>query len=509
MKGVVSSGHPLTSRAASEMLSLGGNAFDAVLAAGFASVVAEPSLTSFGGGGFLLAHTEKDKKDILFDFFVNTPGLGLNKPVSPEMNAVPIRFSGCTQIFHTGFGSVAVPGMLKGLLHVHNKLATLPLNKIMAPALSYLEEGVEINKRQEIFLGLLEPIMTASEYGKSIFLINDRYVKMGERLFNPELKIFMAGLKESNTDFYTSHIADSLISKMRMRNGMLTLQDLSNYEVYEREPLRIRYRDRYILTNSPPATGGVLLALGLYLLEKIDMKSLSSDSEGFLVTLVELMKEMSRFNPQKDGKLFLYPLINSLSSPVVEAFVKNISEKVPISTKGTTHISVIDEEGNAASMTTSNGSGSGCYIPGTGIMLNNMMGEDDLHPGGFHSSPPGKRVSSMMIPTIIMKDGKVDCALGSGGSKRIRTAVLQALINIIDFSLSLEESVESPRIHFEDNIIQVEPGYPEELIEKLKKHYDVNLWNVKDMYFGGVHCVRSNMEGWGDSRRGGSSVRSE
>jgi gamma-glutamyltranspeptidase/glutathione hydrolase len=218
---------------------------------------------------------------------------------------------------------------------------------------------------------------------------------------------------------------------------------------------------------------------------------------------------MSRFNPQKDSSLIFYPLINSIASPAVESFIKNISEKVPISTQGTTHISVIDEEGNAASMTNSNGSGSGCFIPGTGIMLNNMMGEDDLHPAGFHSSPPGKRVSSMMIPTIVMNNEKVECALGSGGSKRIRTAVLQTLINIIDFSLTLEDAVESPRVHFEDNVVQVEPGYPEHLIEKLRKHYDVNAWSIKDMYFGGVHCVNSLMQGWGDSRRGGSTLRSD
>jgi gamma-glutamyltranspeptidase/glutathione hydrolase len=268
MRGVVSSGHPLTSRAASEMFSLGGNTFDAVLAGGFASVVTEPSLTSFGGGGFLLTHSEKDKKDTLFDFFVNTPGLGLSKPVTPDMNAVPIRFPSCTQIFHTGYGSVAVPGTLQGLLHVHEKLSTLPLNKILAPAISYLEEGVPINKQQEIFLELLKPIMLTSDYGRQIYNKEGKYVKAGGRLFNPDLKIFMEGLKESNADFYSSHIADSLASEMKTRNGMLTLKDLGNYEVFEREPLRIKYRDRYILTNPPPSTGGVLLALGLYLLEK-------------------------------------------------------------------------------------------------------------------------------------------------------------------------------------------------------------------------------------------------
>ena len=230
MRGVVSSGHPLTSRAASEIFSLGGNAFDAVLAAGFASVVSEPSLTSFGGGGFLLTHSERDNKDTLFDFFVNTPGLGLSKPVSPEMNAVPIRFPGCTQIFHTGYGSVAVPGMLKGLLHVHRKLSTLPLDKILAPALSYLEEGVEINKRQGIFLALLEPIMTASEYGKAVYLSNRRYAKMGDRLFNPDLKVFMEGLKDSNHDFYSGAIAESFISKMKSSTGMLTLKYENNVE---------------------------------------------------------------------------------------------------------------------------------------------------------------------------------------------------------------------------------------------------------------------------------------
>jgi gamma-glutamyltranspeptidase/glutathione hydrolase len=509
MRGVVSSGHPLTSKAASEMFSHGGNAFDAVIAAGFASVVAEPSLTSFGGGGFLLTHSEKEKKDTLFDFFVNTPGHGLNTHLAPEMHAVPIRFPGCTQIFHTGHASVAVPGMLKGLLHAHKTLSTLPLNKVLAPALSYLENGVEVNKRQAIFLGLLEPIMTASEYGKEVYLINGRYAKLGDRLFNPELQDFIKCLALENSDFYSGTTADGLAAEMSRYNGMVTVEDLKEYSVFEREPLRITYRDREILTNPPPSTGGVLLALGLYLLEKIDMGTLSSESETFLVTLIELMKEMSRLNPQKDSSLIFYPLINSISSPVFESFLKNISDKVPVSTKGTTHISVIDEQGNAASMTNSNGSGSGCYIPGTGIMLNNMMGEDDLHPGGFHSSPPGKRVSSMMIPTIVMKEGRVDCALGSGGSKRIRTAVLQALINIIDFSLSLEESIESSRIRFEDNIVQVEPGYPEDLIEKLRKHYDVNAWDVKDMYFGGVHCVNSNMQGWGDSRRGGSTSVSE
>ncbi|NOZ68660.1 MAG: gamma-glutamyltransferase, partial [Deferribacteres bacterium] len=178
-------------------------------------------------------------------------------------------------------------------------------------------------------------------------------------------------------------------------------------------------------------------------------------------------------------------------------------EKTFIATQGTTHISAVDGQGNAASMTTSNGSGSGCFIPGTGIMLNNMMGEDDLHPDGFFSSPPGMRVSSMMVPTIILKHGRADVVMGSGGSKRIKTAVLQVLLNIIDFNCSLEEAVEAPRIHLEDGTLHTEPGLPADVLERLAAHYKLNRWNTRDMYFGGVHCVSGEMHGWGDSRRGG------
>lgn len=504
MKGTIASGHPLTSMAASDMFALGGNAFDAAVSAGFASVVTEPALTSFGGGGFLLAHVEKEKKDILFDFFVNTPGLGKKVEVEPVMKAVPIKFPGCTQVFHTGLASVAVPGTLKGLLHIHERLCTLSLETILTPSLSYLEKGVEVNERQEIFLQLLKPIMISTNYGRQVFMKNERYVKRHDVLFNPLLRNFFQGLVKGHSDIYSGTIAEKLIGEMNEYNGMVTMEDLRTYEVAEREPLRIKYREREILTNPPPATGGVMLALALHLLEKIDLSNLSHESEKFLIALIELMKEMSIFSPQKISKLIMYPSIDLMTAPLVDSFMKNIADKIPVSSRGTTHISVIDEEGNAVSMTTSNGSGSGCFIPDTGIMLNNMMGEDDLHPGGFHSSPPNRRVSSMMLPTIVMKGDKVESALGSGGSKRIRTALLQALINIIDFAYPLEQAIESPRVHFEDGTVHVEPGFPEELLAKLKEYYNINTWMKKDMYFGGVHCVSGDMDGWGDSRRGGS-----
>ncbi len=503
MRGAVASGHPLTARAAGDMFSLGGNAFDAAVAAGFASVAAEPTLTSLGGGGFLLAHIAEQKEDILFDFFVNTPGLGSRTDGKPAMTPVDIHFPECTQVFHTGFPSAAVPGMLKGLLHVHRSLCTLPLETVLAPALSCLREGVEVTALQEYFLNLLEPIFGSTGYGREIYTPGGECMKQGGRLFNPLLKEFFGGIAEGRSDIYSAEAARNFTEEMKKHGCLITPGDLEAYRVIERNPLRIAYRDREILTNPPPSSGGMMLALGLRLIENIRLSSVCRESGEFFITLVELMKRMQDFRPVKNRSGTARPLDSTELSPLIESFLRNVSERTFIATQGTTHISTVDEKGNAASMTTSNGSGSGRFIPGTGIMLNNMMGEDDLHPDGFFSSPPGERVSSMMVPAIILRNGRADVVMGSGGSKRIKTAVLQVLLNIIDFKRPLEEAVEAPRIHLEDGTVHTEPGLPADVAGKLAAHYDINRWNTKNMYFGGVHCVNGEMHGWGDSRRGG------
>jgi len=474
MIGAVASGHPLTSEAAGEILRAGGNAFDAVVSAGFASVVTEPTLTSLGGGGFLLAHIEREKRDILFDFFVNAPGKGIKINKKPSMEPVYVRFPKCIQVFYIGYVSVAVPGVLKGLLYVHERLCSLPLNRLLEPALRYLKEGVVINKRQEIFLRLLEPIMTYSEYGRKIFSPNGRYAREGDRIFNPDLESFLKRLIEKGEDFYSGETGSRLVQIIQKSKGIMTLNDLSEYQVIEREPLKISYRGRTILTNPQPSMGGVLLEKALDYLETHGLPD-SRQGPEFYRSMAYVMRYISKHN-------------------------------TPISTQGTTHISIIDRGRNAASMTISNGSGSGCYIPDTGIMLNNMMGEEELHPGGFFTIPPGERIPSMMMPTIVLKDDKVEYVLGSGGSKRIKTAILQTIVNLIDYKLPIMNAVESPRIHYEEDILHVEPGIDDEIISLLEREFSISTWPAKDMYFGGVHCVGTEMKGWGDTRRGGSIV---
>ena len=177
----------------------------------------------------------------------------------------------------------------------------------------------------------------------------------------------------------------------------------------------------------------------------------------------------------------------------------------PSTSRGTTHVSVADDEGNIAAMTTSNGEGSGDLVPGTGIQLNNMLGEDDLHPGGFHAAPPGVRVSSMMSPTVVFgPDGRPGLVLGSGGSKRIRTAILQVICAVVDGGLDVGTAVNAPRLHWDTDHVEAEPGWDPTLIDALAARWPVNVWPELDMYFGGVHAVSSTGAS-GDPRRDGSA----
>ena len=488
-KAIVATGHPLVSGAAVEILQKGGNAFDAAVGAGFAGAVAEQTLTSLGGGGFLLARTEHGE-EVLFDFFTDTPGRGLeNNDLDPHFFPVTIHFPGSDQDFNIGLGSVAVPGNLKGFLHVHKRLGRLPLEKILQPAILLAKEGLELNDWQGYFLNLLEPIVTHSPAGRKLYTINGACAKQGDHITNPEIGDFLSQLpKDQGENFYNGELAKTIERDMQAGNGLLTAADLAAYKVIERTPLAIGYRDYTLLTNPHPSMGGSLIGLALSLLETQDMSNLRYHSPAHVLQSAKLMTEVERLREKG---------INAQAMEKSGEILRQFS-------RGTTHISVADAEGNVASMTCSNGEGSGYFVPGTGIMLNNMMGEDDLHPEGFHSSPPGQRVSSMMSPSLLLKDNDVAMVIGSGGSKRIRTAITQVISSIVDFGIPAQQAVEAPRIHWDGDIMQVEPGLPKESLDALQKHWPVNIWSFIDVYFGGVHTVLPDIAGGGDPRRGGS-----
>lgn len=481
----VASGHPATTAAAVEVLAAGGNAVDACVAAGFAASVAEPTLTSLGGGGFLLARTAAGE-EVLFDFFVDTPGRGLD-PLPPaavlDFDEVVVRFSGADQSFHVGLGSVAVPGCLAGWLHAHLRLGRLPLDRVTAPARRLAEVGVEVNDQQAYLLRILEPILTRTPEAAAIVAPGGRLLERGDRLVNPALAAFLGALDERG--FAAPALARVIDAAMATGGGLLTATDLDGYEVVERDPLAVSWRGHRLLTNPRPAEGGELVALGLLELEERAGWPAPPGSAEHAVALAEAM-------------------VATEDVRAAGAVPAELARRR--ATGGTTHVSVSDGEGNAASMTTSNGEGSGWLLPGTGVMANNMMGEDDLHPGGFHTTAAGVRVASMMAPSLVVgSDGSVALAVGSGGSKRIRSALVQVLASAIDQGRPLVDAVASPRVHWDGAQLHVEPGWSDDAMAALAARWPVTRWERADLYFGGVNAVAPGRSAAADPRRGGSA----
>jgi gamma-glutamyltranspeptidase/glutathione hydrolase len=268
-----------------------------------------------------------------------------------------------------------------------------------------------------------------------------------------------------------------------------------------REPLRLRYRGAELLTNPPPSSGGLLIAFGLALLAGRDLQALPFGQAEYAALLAEVQAATQRAR----GRHGAIPI---LLDPEVIAEAMAELEAAPLATRGTTHLSVIDRDGNAAAITASNGEGCGYMVPGTGTMLNNMLGEEDLNPGGFHAWAPATRMASMMSPTAVLGDDGGLMVLGSGGSKRIRSAILQVLVNRLDHGMSIAEAVAAPRLHFDDGHLNVEPGLSAAAYERLAARFpEHTFWPATNMFFGGVHAVVREpdgaLHGAGDPRRQG------
>lgn len=269
---------------------------------------------------------------------------------------------------------------------------------------------------------------------------------------------------------------------------MLTAEDLASYEVIDREPIRVSYRGRDVVTNPPPSAGGILIARALSWLDQ------DPEPPG-----VERVVEVMRLTQEERTAEFHA----GLDDP---EFVRRFLGSAPLGS--TTHIAATDREGWACSVTCSNGSCSGIVVPGTGLHLNNMLGEQDLNPLGFHRHPPGRRLPSMMAPTAVLQDGVAQLALGSAGSNRIRSAILQTIVRVIDQGMRAPDAVQSPRVHFEDGVVYAEPGVElgglDAIGQPLARFRELNL------FFGGVQAVERDQEGsfWGggDPRRGGASI---
>ena len=497
MKGAVAAGHRKTAEAAMRMYELGGNAFDAVLAALAAACVVEPVLTSLGGGGFLLAR-KPGKESILLDFFVQTPKQ--RRPLADtEFYPVIADFGTAQQEFHIGAGAIATPGTVRGLVEAHHSLGSLPLGEILAPAIEYAAEGVDINSLQAYIFSIVAPIYRATPAAESLY--GDGALQGEGKLFRqPALAESLAWIaEEGDAPFYQGELARRLVEFCRQHGGHLDADDLAQYQLIQRRPLRHAYRGYRVDTNPGPSSGGLLINFALSALDHHDLSSTAFGSPGHIETLASVMAHTNL--ARQDGLLG----DSSKTEELLEQYRQTVAGH-PVNNRGTTHISTIDAHGNSASLTLSNGEGSGWLLPDTGIMLNNMLGEEDLNPEGFNRWPCDKRVSSMMAPTLA-EDHRHLIAIGSGGSNRLRTAILQTLVNLIDFGMPPEEAVNASRIHIERGELDIEPGLTPAAIERLREQYPkLRAWDSHNLFFGGTHTVcwdGRHFSGAGDPRRGG------
>jgi gamma-glutamyltranspeptidase/glutathione hydrolase len=434
VQGAIAAGHPLTAEAGQAVLAAGGTAVDACCAAAFVSWVVESPLTGPGGGGFLLTHF--GGVTTVLDFFVAVPQAGHGRD---QLLALAVDFDGDTQqVFHTGPAAVAVPGTALGLSVAHERWGRLPWSSLFDRAVALARDGFEITPVQRYLLDILDPLLRHSPEGDAMYRDPHAF---------PELASTLELL--ANDGVRTLYDGD--LARRICAHVPLTLADLAAYEVIEREPLSVLYRGHEFRTNPPPSSGGRLIAIGLEALER--------------------------------------------GSSVVEAMQAMEAARGPAGVGGTTHISVVDADGNVASLSSSLGSGSGVVVPGTGIHLNNMLGEADLI-GAV--AAPGERLTSMMAPSLVLRDNQPRLVVGSAGSNRLRGAILQVVHNVVGRGLDVRAAVDAPRVHYEAGETHAEPGAEVE-------GDDVIRWRDRNLFFGGANAVDvESLTAAGDPRRGGA-----
>jgi gamma-glutamyltranspeptidase/glutathione hydrolase len=528
MPGVIAAGGPATAAAGAAMLAQGGNAVDAAVAATFASFIAEIAVVHLGGSGIAQLFDPTGNRSLVYDFFSVMPGVGRDKPAGPmDFGKVTINFGPTTQDFYLGRASVAVPGNIAGLCQLAADFGRLPLSTLLEPALKLAAEGVILEPFQASTADLLSPLYTHTEGIRQVFAPNGRLLQAGERLFVPDLAATLAQLAEAGEAFArTGRLAQAILADQAAHGGLLTATDLSGYEVKTPTPIRIPYRDYEILLPPPSSSGGVLTAFTLKLMRYFDLAALPHGSTRHLRLLYELMAATTRARPLWEQAITTMSPAEALSTFLADDLVQRYADEVtaaisdnqpstarlePRGPSATSHLSVMDSDGLAIGLTTTAGESAGYVVPGTGYIPNNMLGEADLHPRGFHADPAGQRILTMMTPTVVLKDGRIRLVTGSGGSIRIRSAIMQTLSNFLDYQMPLDQAVNSARVHLEEKLLQCELGFDETAVAELERTgYPINRWDRRSIYFGGAHSVARTDSGElvaaGDDRRGGATA---
>ena len=462
MVQAVAAGHEATARAGADILAEGGNAFDAAAAACLASCVAETVMTGIAGGGYATLWHAGERRVEVLDFFVAVPGLGAERR---DADLVRLEVPFGTELVHyaVGAASCAVPGVPAGVGALAAR-GRLPLRDVVDPALDLARTGVAMPPAHVACLQMLEPVMTM-DAGARIYAPGGELLGVGDRLDQPGLVATLdAVADEGPATFYRGTMAEALLELMADRGGLLTRDDLVAYSVRTEIPAATIYH------GDARSDGGTVYS-------------------------------RSGLNPVSEALATLRPLAGLPPAKRALALVRALDGDD--AGGDTTSLAVVDGDGNACVVTTSLGLGSGDFVPGFDVHLNSMLGESELLVGELR---PGKRMASMMAPSIVVDHGDVLLAAGSAGGSRLRSALVQVLAGVLDEELSVEEAVARPRLHPALGTVHLEPGFEPEVEEALRDAgYSVRVWPAQHHYFGGVSAV-GRAGAAGDPRRSGYAV---
>ena len=513
-RAMVASAHELASQAGLEIMRKGGNAVDAAVAVGFALAVVHPEAGNIGGGGYMVVRMN-DGRSKAIDYRETAPSAAKPGLYKTELES------------RVGYKASATPGTVAGLAAAHRLYGSLPWKSVLEPAYRLAKNGYPASQRMEIILALQVPVMKTFADSAKVFLhAGDQPLKQGERVVQPDLARTIRRLQKHGwREFYEGETARLIDADMRANGGTILLADLKSYAAKEMDPLESTYRGHKVLTVPPSSSGGVALIEMLNILETFRMAVGQEGSAASRHLLVEAMRRAYRDRAEwaADPAFFEVPVAKLISKEHAKMLAGSIRpdratamEAAAAAAAGhesddTTHFSVVDSAGNIVSNTyTLNGFYGSQVIPkGTGVLMNDIMSGFTDRDGARNQIGPGKRPISSMTPTIVTyPDGKPWVALGSPGSATIPNTVLQTIVNLVDYRMSLRDAIEFPRIHhqYRPDRIDIEPaGIIADVAEKLRS-FGHNI-NPQSRSQGDVHAVAIAEDGWrigwSDGRRGG------
>lgn len=525
--GMVVSTHVIANEIGTKVLNDGGNAIDAAVAVGYALAVVHPAAGNLGGGGFAVIHTAKGENASL-DFREIAPqAAGRDMYLDEKGNVVP-------NLSTEGYLAAGVPGTVAGMSELLARYGTKPLKELIAPAISYAENGYKINARQEdSFLGKKELFGKFASSKKYFLKANGDTYKEGDVLVQKDLAKVLRLIANKGPDaFYRGEIAEIIVKDMKANGGIISKEDLAAYKPVWRDPVRGVYRGHEIISMGPPSSGGTHIVQMLNILEGYDIGKFGFGSSQAVHYMAEAMRYAyaDRSEYMGDPDFVKIPLEMLTSQDYAGEIRGNIAANKAAKSvdvkpgqylmqegNNTTHYSVVDKWGNAVAITyTINDSyGSGAAVNGAGFLLNNEMDDFSVKPGvpniyglvggDANAVAPGKRPLSSMSPTIVLKDGQLFLVVGSPGGSRIITTTLQVIMNVIDHKMDIREAVEAPRVHMQwipDELRIEKNGLSPDTINILKEMgYDV----VIRPYMGDVNAIMYDaknqvMYGSGDPR---------